>query len=285
LWEDIRPQGEDVGGDNESEEEALHFVGKYFLSEITSLDADVASMLKEPSEEDIDTILNDPEGSLALLHKVLCILFEWMKSTNDELVESAGDLLLNLSAKNAFCRTFIVQSQSWHDLFLELLRSSEEQEMVAALCWNMLKGSSITKSEPAHATFRSKELIEALVEAGNEGDDCLNMACGALAYCSPSALWGVTGGTKDSTWVLSVLGKGLQENYQERADARKLGEWDSEGDSDITDFEDAIAACISRTLGEIGDPGRQKKVSKTAMLLLKGELGDFFIPRFEKLLI
>ena len=259
LWEDIG--GKTVIDEKQAQPYSLKFVGKYFLENLENLDSEIALLLPEPTENEIESILHaSSQDSELLVQKTLCVLYAWMKQEESEdNVECAGDHLLELTAKSTRCRQVISKRKAWLDLFLELLRKRSCAEIISGICWNLFKDDSCSG-----VITQSISLIEALVYASKAFADCSSMACGALACWSRNAPFSY--GEHKSIFeemVPSALSKGLYELYVEKEHEQHS---DEEFSNDISDYEDALYACLHSSLTN----------TEKVRSFVKGELHSFY---------
>eukprot|EP00945_MAST-04E_sp_MAST-4E-sp1_P004518 g4518.t1 len=229
-----------VGKQDSSE---VAFVGKYFLRELSELDSDVASMLPEPSEDEMETIIASGEAGAKcafLLNKTLCVLFEWIK--DGRYLEESGEKLLLLTSKSAAVCEKIVTSKAWHDLFVVLFNSEREVEMLAGCCWNLFKHIHFRASTDGYSVFQSPELLACLKsKAASEVHESQFMIAGCFAYC-PKSFFSKERGLIG--FVVGTLATRLKDEY-----IGCCGE-ESEGSEDIEDIEYALRSFFECMSGE-----------------------------------
>jgi hypothetical protein len=240
LWVEIEEKKGAVGKQDSSE---VAFVGKYFLRELSELDSDVASMLPEPSEDEMETIIASGEAGAKcafLLNKTLCVLFEWIK--DGRYLEESGEKLLLLTSKSAAVCEKIVTSKAWHDLFVVLFNSEREVEMLAGCCWNLFKHIHFRASTDGYSVFQSPELLACLKsKAASEVHESQFMIAGCFAYC-PKSFFSKERGLIG--FVVGTLATRLKDEY-----IGCCGE-ESEGSEDIEDIEYALRSFFECMSGE-----------------------------------
>ncbi|RHY69330.1 hypothetical protein DYB34_007329 [Aphanomyces astaci] len=258
LWVEV-PTTCDAASSVDTSDGGLVGVGKYFVPDLAALDADIAGLLAEPTAEDHEWLVAHVEADDVdhpRLLQTLCVLHAWMQRGGD-LADSAGDFLLELTAHCPAAARAVRCSHLWASLFVDsFLGDADTQESVdtlAAIAWNVLKGSSAASSDKPDC-FHTEDMVEALMAAADRDEQVTGMVCGALAYCLDFV--------PNRKWVLEGLAPVLRDLYEDQAH-----DDDFDGHVDIRDSEHAVMTVLRASSGD-----RKKLLSA-----LKAGLGHFYV--------
>ncbi|RHY26410.1 hypothetical protein DYB32_007637 [Aphanomyces invadans] len=208
-------------------------VGKYFIPDLETLDADIAGLLSEPSAEDHAWLVKhvQDDDDHPRLAQILCVLHTWMRR-GGEYADTAGDFVLELTAHCAAAARNLRRSKTWASLVATSLKDEHAEastETLAAIAWNVLKRPSLNPNYTDW--FHTDDMVEALMAAAERDDDCVGMVCGALAYCLDFV--------PNRKWVVEGLCAALKQLYEDQE-----ADDDFNGHLDIQDTEDAIVAVL-----------------------------------------
>ena len=196
VWIDIKESVPYAIFNNLNEEAIVknRFIGKYFINNLNDLDSDIAIVSFDSTWTE-QQLLTKNTAFFPLYLSSLEFILRVVKD-NEELIETAQDVILMLTKKSVVVTEIVSKSKMWHDFLLLSLLNKETTDnkiIASAIIWNIFEYNAVKLQTDKtnvkfYKCFRLK-FLNALVHNFKKEDanvqhykDVKEMCAGALAY-------------------------------------------------------------------------------------------------------